>query len=88
MQDSNEGRAARARQAIQRPAGSTAPGGHPQHSEWQEASVLHYDGAASQPPDSHASRPVPELQQNSQVRNLDHQCLIPAMLVTAWPLSK
>ena len=29
--------------------------------------MRHYDGAASQPPDSHASRPIPELQQNSQV---------------------
>ena len=72
MQDSHEGRARHARQAIHHPAGSTAPGGHaehPQRSEWQEASVRHYDGAASQPPDSHASRPVPELQQNSQVQH-------------------
>ena len=81
MQDSNEGRAGRAaRQAIHHPAGSTAAGAHadqPQHSEWQEASVRHYDGAASQPPDSHASRPVPELQQNSQVWQCPHvaQCM-------------
>ena len=73
LQDSNEGRAPPGRQAIHHPAGSTAPagGGHaaqPQRSEWHEASVRHYDGAASQPPDSHASRLPLEAQQNSQVR--------------------
>ena len=73
LQDSNEGRALPGRQAMHRPAGSTAPAGgchaaQPQRSEWQEAAVRHYDGAASQPPDSHASRLAPEAQQNSQGR--------------------
>lgn len=73
LQDSNEGRDPPGRQAVHHAAGSTVPagGGHgaqPQRSEWQEAPVRHYDGAASQPPDSHASRLAPEAQQNSQVR--------------------
>ena len=74
LQDSNEGRALPGRQAMHRPAGSTAPAGgchaaQPQRSEWQEAPERHYDGAASQPPDSHASRLAPETQQNSQVHS-------------------
>ena len=54
--------------------------------------MRHYDGAASQPPDSHASRPVPELQQNSQVWQCAHvaQC-VSAMLshanIAPWQIS-